>query len=86
MAKKKAKKKTGKPTKKVPHGPIKIVVPDQLMADDKAVLQAIAKLLIASGADVDIDDVTLVSSKKLTASAQAEMKKCEMAAASTCPL
>jgi hypothetical protein len=86
MAKKKAKKKSGKPTKQVPHAPITIVVPDQLMADDKAILQAIAKLLMASGADVEIGDVTLVSSKKLTVSAQAELKKHETAAASTCPL
>jgi len=86
MAKKKAKKKTGKPTKKVPHGPITIIVPDQLMADEKAVLHAIAKLLMVSGADVEIGDVRLVSSKKLTVSAQAELKNCETAAASTCPL
>jgi hypothetical protein len=83
--KKKASKKAAKSAKRVPYTPITIVVPDQISADDKAVLQGIARVLSSAGAAFDISQIKIVSSNKVSPVAQGELKKNEVTAMSTCP-
>jgi hypothetical protein len=83
--KKKASKKAPKSAKRVPYTPITIVVPDQIAADDKTVLQGIARVLIGAGAAFDISQIKIVSSSKVSSVAQGELKKNEVSAMTTCP-
>jgi hypothetical protein len=81
--KKKSVKKASKSTKRAPYAAIRIVVPDDISAADKQVLEGVAQML--AGLGTDFSQVSIVSASQISAAAHGELKENEKSAMVTCP-
>jgi hypothetical protein len=81
--KKKSGKKASKSTKRAPYAAITIVVPEDISAADKQVLEGVAQML--AGLGTDFSQVSIVNSNQISAAAQGELTENEMSAMVTCP-
>jgi hypothetical protein len=81
--KKKSGKKASKSTKRTPYAAITIVVPVDISAADKQVLEGVAQMLVGLG--TDFSQVSIVNSNQISPAAAGELKDNEMSAMVTCP-